>query len=1113
MRHLSLLVGIALSATVFPEPSLAFQAVSSETVMRLPRQPQISPDGAQIAFNWQDDLWLVASQGGEAQRLTIHPASDDSPVWTPDGRALIFRSDRTGGSHLYRLTIDGGAVEKISTTTHGDSPIQVTADGQSLLVLRSTDRHFHWAEKRRPYLVSLDGSAPDRMLLDVGVADVALSPDGNQLLFQRGRASWSRKGYRGAAALQLWSADLTQNPPVLRRLDSDREDFQNVSWESPLWSPDGRSVTLVSEQNGARDLYTLSLESGELQRLTDLGAEDRSDDGALFVSQSRNGQTLVFRRRFDLMRFDRGSGQVTPLVLTTRADTAMPTLERLVEDGASEIAFTSDGKQMAFVAGQDLYVMDRVLREPVRVTRTPHEESSPVFSSDDQRLYFVSDASGEVDIWEATHSQGDNIWWLAEDFTLRRVTDDAAVESGLSLSPKGGHLAYRKGTNLHVMDDDGSDERRVVEAWDAPDFDWSPDGRWLVYATDDDDYNPDVWIVRIDGTREPFNLSRHPDWDVSPRWSPDGTRIAFVSRRMGTEADVYYLNLQNEEEEQTERDRKLEEARKAMEPKGGKSGKGKAKAEKDAADEQPEAAEGAKEPSEEKPKQDNPEIEIDWEGIHDRMHRIAIPDSFEGNLIWSPDGKKLAFTASIDGDSGLYYVEFPEVEKPKKLAGQALRSAQWLGESKEIVGLAGSTPAAMSEKGKLERFDFRVRLERNWPELRQIAFDQAWRAMRDRFYDPSMNHRDWKRIRERYRPVAAQCLGASQFSHLMNMMLGELNASHMGHSGARDGAPSMERSGRWEPRTHHLGLRFDAGADGPGLLVESVIPKSPAARERSRILAGERILSVDGHAVASQTDLDRRLTLPELRDVKLGVQNAAGEEREVVVRPVTSVAGLLYHEFVANTRAEVERLSQGRLGYLHIRGMNMGSFRDMEEALYDAGHGKEGLVIDVRFNGGGSTTDHVLTALTQPVHAITQSRGSGEGYPQDRKVYASWSKPIVLLCNEHSFSNAEILAHAIQQIGRGTVVGMRTAGGVISTGSARLVDGSRIRMPTRGWYLMRDGSDMELNGCLPDIALWNEPLGPDAQLARGVEALLAEVEAEKAKPKVELTPAADLRKR
>lgn len=279
------------------------------------------------------------------------------------------------------------------------------------------------------------------------------------------------------------------------------------------------------------------------------------------------------------------------------------------------------------------------------------------------------------------------------------------------------------------------------------------------------------------------------------------------------------------------------------------------------------------------------------------------------------------------------------------------------------------------------------------------------------------------------------------------------------------------------------------------------MPACPSARDRHG-------LRIDGVPVGPGVAIEPLLTMDEVRDVELTVAAANGDERKVTLRPIASVSGLLYEEWVTGNRGKVDALSDGKLGYLHIRGMNMTSFHQMEADLFAAGHGKDGLIVDVRFNGGGSTADHVLTALTQPRHAITRSRGSGEGYPQDRKVYASWDQPIVLMCNEHSFSNAEILAHAVKQLGRGRVVGMRTAGGVISTGSSRLLDGSSVRMPTRGWYLVTTGEDMELNGCMPDIVLWNAPGGPDLQLETAVKALQEDVRRAAEEERVRIVPAA-----
>lgn len=1102
---------VALAAT----PSLLLALPQERSPIRLPRDPRIAPDGDSLAFAWRGDIWTAPIEGGEARRLTLHAADDHSPVFSVDGDTLYFVSTRSGVPQIHAMPAGGGPARQVTFDSNPKRLLQATADGAGLLVAQGTDRGWHYSERDRLMVVDLAGEAPKRMLFDAGARDGALSPDGQRCLFTRGRSAWDRKGYVGPQAEQLWLADLSGDAPAYRRLDQDRERFQNVGCLFPMWSPDGRTAYFVSDPDGTFDLYAMELDGGAVRRVTDVGAADGSDDGVAFPSISADGRTVLLRRRFDLMTVDTRSGATTPIELFATGDEAAAAVERLEEDRAEAVAFTADGKQMAFLSGGDVWVMDRILKEPVRVTHDVNVESDLVFSADGSRLFFTSDASGEMEIWEATHAQEKGIWWLADSFALRKVTDDAAVERDLARSPNGSHVAYVKGTDLWVMDADGSDHRRVVAMWSGPDFTWSPDGRWIAYETQDDDYNPDVFIAPLDGTREPFNLSRHPDVDGNPAWSTDGKRIAWVGRRDGEEADIYWVELTKEESEATERDERLEKALKAMEPKGGAKKRGKDAGGEDGPKDGPKGGEEAKgEDAEEK---EDDLVQIDFDGLLDRVSRIRVPDSFEGSLIWFEDGATLGFSATVDGKGGFFKVSFPRPKDPERVTDRLLSGAEWLADAKEFVGHDGGVPASMDAKGKKERFEFEVRTDRDWRALRRIAFDQAWRAMRDRFYDEAYNNRDWSRVRAKYRDVAAQCLGAAEFSELCNMMLGELNASHMGHRGGRDPFPAAPAQNQWSPRTMHLGLRFAAGASGPGLLVESVIPGSPCAQARAAVAAGETVMSIDGTPVGPDVDVERLLTMDEARDVALEVKDASGELRTVTVRPTPSVGGLLYDEWVEATRAEVERLSGGRLGYLHIQGMNFPSFRQMEEDLYHAGVGKDGLIIDVRFNGGGSTTDHVLTALTQPVHAITQSRGSGEGYPQDRKVYASWSKPIVLMCNEHSFSNAEILSHAIKQLGRGRLVGMRTAGGVISTGGQGLVDGGFIRMPTRGWYLATTGEDMELNGCEPDVAFWNQPGwsgpdGTDAQLGKAVEVLLEDVAAEAARPKVKLTPASTLRR-
>jgi tricorn protease len=328
-------------------------------------------------------------------------------------------------------------------------------------------------------------------------------------------------------------------------------------------------------------------------------------------------------------------------------------------------------------------------------------------------------------------------------------------------------------------------------------------------------------------------------------------------------------------------------------------------------------------------------------------------------------------------------------------------------------------------------------------------------------------------------------------------MLGELNGSHLGFwTSERE----WSRKG-WQAVTAHLGVTFDDAWRGPGRRVKEVIRNSPAHREASRLRPGELVLSVNGEPLDPGRDLARVLTGRLERDLMLEVRGKNGKQRTVALRPISYPAfrSLLYEHWIEKSRARVDELSRGRLGFLHVRGMGWRSFERYEAELYKVGHGKDGLIIDVRDNGGGYTTDHLLTSLTQPVHAITRSRGGGPGYPQGRMVYARWSKPIVVLCNQNSFSNAEIFCHAIRSLKRGTLVGVRTGGGVISTGGTSVMGFAHLRLPTRGWFLLEDGQDMELNGCVPHSVIWPQPgeipHGIDRQLDKAVELLVDEIAA------------------
>jgi tricorn protease len=1116
-----------------------FQVNAQAEEIRLAAQPALSPDGSTLAFVWHGEIWVVPIAGGPARPLTRHPARDREPRFSPDGKQVAFISNREGSDQVYVIPLAGGSPKQLTHHTAGYSLQEWYPDGRSLLVNASRD-HDWGRNATRFFQISAGEAKAEELLFDATGQNGTLSPDGKRLLFTREGAQWWRKGYKGSQASQIWMYDL-ESKAFTKLLDPPG----GALW--PLWKPDGSGFYYVGIVGKSWNLIEHRFTSTPDRPITRF-----EDDSIVFPCVSRDGSTLVFRHLFDLYVFHPGKPNDVPTKLEIRSEGDSPRepVERRVLTQASQVAFTKDGLEVAFIAGGDLWVMDTELLDPKQVTSTPEEERFPAFSPDGASLYFVSDQGGQADVWKADRGDASKDWWVNTKFNLTRLTQDADIETDLRWSPEGSKLAFIKGRgDLWTISPDGKDAKRILAGWSQPEYDWSPDGKWFVYARDDDDFNSDVWVIPSDGTKPPFNLSKHPDNEGSPVWSPDGKVIAFTGRRENTEVDIYYVWLRAEDDEKTARDRSLEKAVEKI-----KKGRTKGATTKSAGA----ATKGARPeaPTADEPKKPVTPVAIDFDRIHERIRRIAIPNSTEARPFWSPDSKRLAFSANVDGTAGLYSVEIPDDLKPKLLSTQPGTQASWLESGNQIVwlsggvpaslvpggggssassGRTGASPAASAEPpapggGRQTSYRFRALQELNWPAHYRAGFDLAWRTMRDNWYDERLGNRNWDAIRRKYTDMAAASPDAETFGTVVQLMLGELNGSHLGffprnpdEPGALPATPTppgrasaaASEGGRWQIVTPHLGLRFDPAHRGPGLKVKDVIPDGPTDRKVSKVEPGEIVLTIEGTTVDPSMDLARVLNGPIQRDIRLTVRGLDGKDRDVLVRPVlyTALTRLLYEKWIKDNRKRVDELSKGNLGYLHIRGMDFPSFYRFEEELYSAGAGKQGLIIDVRENGGGSTADHLLTALTQPAHATAVPRGGGPGYPQDRKVYASWSKPIVVLCNQNSFSNAEIFSHAIKTLKRGKLVGVPTAGGVISTGAATIMDLGLLRLPTRGWFTIDDGEDMELHGAVPDVILWPDPAdharGIDKQLDKAVEVLSADVEAERQRPKAKLRKATE----
>ena len=1111
---------ITLAASVWLNASVDGRA-QDPIEIRMASDFALSPDGQVLVFRWANELWSTAiDQTGEIKRLTNHPAIDSQPRFSPNGKQIAFISNRSGSNQIYVMPAEGGMPQQKTFHSEGYSLADWFPDGNSVLATATRD-HF-WRGSARMMQIDLTKRSAEKVLLDDAAANPKLSNDGKKILFTREGERWWRKGYRGERSAQIWMLDLQSGA-------TDELLHEQVECLWPLWMPGGKGFYFAKGTDHGLDLWRYRFAS-EDQPARQRKVWGFQDDSIAEPTISRNGTTIVFRHLFDTYVLRPGKDdQPTKLDLKVAADTDLPEdLQRAVVNRADQVAFTDDGLEIAFTLNGDLWLMDTELKEPIQVTRTEGYEESPIFSNDGKSLWFTRKENGQVDLWKVEPKDPTKYWWQQKEFVETRMTESAGSKGNLRFTPNGKHLLFTEGRgNLVAMSLDTKEITRLVESFSEPSFSISPDSRWIAYDSQDNDFNSEIWIMPLDKHAPPVNVSRHPDNDQSPVFSPDGKVLAFTGRRSKEESDIYYVYLQEEYDDESSRDRTIEKAIETMKKKRPKPAAAEPKTEtgsqdtKNTENKNPENKPAEPKPadakaSEEKPKPEKASdaepklVRIDFDKIHQRLRRINLQDTRETNLIFSPDGKKLAFSASVEGKSGWYSVEFPDKLTPKLMSSTVLSDARWTKSSGSIMGLSKGTPTKLENGEKETSFGFSVTHDRSRSGRFREGFNAAWLAMNEIWYDPAMGNRNWEQVRRKYVDAASRAFDERGLGEVIELMLGELNGSHLGFTPSMGSASEPETPRKREHPTAHLGARFDPAYLGPGLKVRDVLPESPSDKVKSRLKAGDIILSIDGTRVDPSMDLTQVLNGPLDRDIQLVVQRAkedASEELNLTLRPIPygRVRPLLYEQWLETNRQMVEKLSNGKLGYLHIQAMDESSFLEFEQQLYNVGYGKEGLVIDVRDNGGGSTTDHLLTSLTQPKHAITVPRGGGTGYPHDRMIYATWSKPIVVLCNQNSYSNAEIFSHAIKVLGRGKLVGVQTAGGVVSTGAARINDIGVLRAPFRGWFSIRDGKDMELHGAEPDFIVWPAPgelpAGIDKQLEKGVEVLLEEVKQVPALPK------------
>jgi Tol biopolymer transport system component/C-terminal processing protease CtpA/Prc len=988
----------------------------------------------------------MPSGGGESVRLTVHSADDYPSGFSPDGKEILFASGRMDSVESAR---------------------------------------FPYRAFSQLYAVATGGGRP-RMVTTITAEEAKYDRTGRRIVFQDrkgGESPW-RKHHTSAVARDI------------EILDTRTGSFSKVTTfagedRSPVFSPDGASVYYLSEIPGSINVFRAASEgSGRPEQLTTF-----TEHPVRFLSMAGDG-TLCFTWNGEIYTMAQGgSPRKVPIEVrtdsSTRAEVVLP-----VGGGATEMAVSPSGKEVAFVVRGELFATSVESGTTRRLTSTPEQERMIDFSPDGRSIAFSAEREGSWNIYSVSLAREEedyffNATLLDEEPLL--VTDRETFQP--AWSPDGKEIAYIEDrTTLMVLDLE-SKRSRTVLAGDRnfsytdgdQSFEWSPDGKWFLVEF----LQPHYWIsqiglVRSDGTGDVVDLTRSGYFDSRPRWMMEGKMLLWQSNRDGlqghakagpTETDAYGIFFTREA---WDRFRLTKEEMALLKEKEEKT---KKKA-KDA-----EEKEEQKKKEEEEEEEEIAVLEIDLDGIRERKARLTLSSSLLADAVVTPDGEKLLYLSRGEKGHDLWVTEL-RTKETKILAklGSDGGSLELDKEGKSLFLLAGGNLSKVAiDSGEKSAIAVSGEMTLNAAAEREYLFEHVWRQTREKFLDPGMHGADWNALKKAYSRFLPHIADGEDFAEMLSELLGELNASH---TGARFRPEEAEGA----DKTASLGIFFDDHWDGDGLKIAEVIERNPIITKESMIAPGILIERIDGVPIGRRdnpaTLLNRkegRYTLLSLRDPSTG---STWEER---VKPLDEgeLSEMLYRRWVESRRRRTEELSGGRIGYVHVRSMADSSFRVVQEEVLGLDANKEALIVDTRFNGGGDLVDDLSIFLSgrEYMEFVTRD-GRSIGMEPSRR----WTKPSIVIASEGNYSDAHCFPWAYQHLAIGKVVGMPVAGTCSFVWWERLQDRRLVFGIPNLVVAGPDGRPLENQLLEPDIRIDNEPAalagGIDQQLERAVAELL-----------------------